>query len=330
MALDQSRIMEKNKFDLKSLTSQLIFRFGAITNLYLFGSRKWRTDSLRSDLDILVCHSKHIRPNDLRAFCLTHCPALDLFLVAGGKAISVANESYVEAETAEELISRLAAVHFWSRDTGFLEADITWEFTVASGIDFPLTALTSGTPESFNWSKELLKLFEFVESQGLPFKPFIGLSPVDAADMLVNVLRRFVLESRKLNTKGKGIAISFHNEYDLQNAFYLCVKPWIPNLAREEVTIKYDGQDKSADFNAFGSQVIIEMKHIRDANTKASVVKTLAWLSDFYKRHTNVQVLIFFILVDSGVALDDIKWESDYSYLANTPIVKTVILRNQK
>jgi hypothetical protein len=322
--------MEKNKFDLHDLSSQLTARFGAITELYLFGSRKWKTDSPRSDLDILVCHSKHIRPDDLRVFCLTHCPALDLFLVTGGKAISVANESYVEAETTEELISRLAAVHFWSRDTGFLDADITWDFTVASGIDFPLTALTSGTPESFNWSKELSKLFEFVESQGLPFQPFIGLSAIDAADVLVNVLRRFVLESQNLNTKGKGITISFNNEYDLQNAFYIGVKPWIPNLAREEVTIKYDGQDKSADFNAFGSQVVIEMKHVRDANTKASVVKTLAGLSDFYQRHTNVRILIFFILVDAGVDLDDSRWESDYSYLANTPIVRTVILRNPK
>ena len=320
--------MDETIYSLRSLTEKLADRFPSVTDLYLFGSRKWQTRSPRSDLDILVCHSKHIRPNDLRYFSLNNCPALDLFLVDGSKAISVANESYVEAGTFNELIMRLSAIRFWSRGKGFLNADIDWDFVVASGIDFPPTALGGGLPESFNWSKELGRLFEFLEGQKLPYKPFIGISADEVADFLIQVLRRLLPEIQRLNTKGKGVMVRFKTEYDLQNMFFLVVKPWLPGLAREEVTIRYDGQDKSADFNVLDSQVVIEMKHIRDANTKAAVAKTLSGLRDFYLRHPNVRVLIFFILVDPTVDLDDSRWETDFSYLANAPLVKTIILRN--
>lgn len=319
--------MLETVFSLRELTTKLVKRFAAVTDLYLFGSRRWRTGSRRSDLDILVCHSRHIRPDDFRSFCLTNCPALDLFLVDGAKAVSVANESYVEAGTFEELIKQLAAIPFWSGDKGFLEADVEWDFTVAWGIDFQFTALISGTPESFNWSKELSRLFEFVKGQGLPHRPFIGMTADEAADFLIEILRRLLLELQQLDTKGKGVEVRFRTEYDLQNVFFLGVKPWLPGLARREVTIRYDGQDKSADFNVFGSQVVIEMKHIRDPNTKAAVAKTLSGLRDFYARHPNVRVLLFFILVNADVELDDSRWEADYSYPLNTPAVKTIILR---
>lgn len=320
--------MKETTYSLRSLTEEPAARFQSITELYLFGSRKWRTGSPRSDLDILVCHSKHIRPSDLRYFALSNCPALDLFLVDGSKATSAANESCVEAGTFEELIARLGAIHFWSRGKGFLNADIDWDFPVASGIDFVPTALLGGLPESFNWSKELGRLFEFVEVQGLPYRPFIGTSACEVAEFLIQVFQRLLPETQQLNAKGKGIVVRFHTEYDLQNIFFLAVKPWLPCLAREEVTIRYDGQEKVADFNAFGNQVVIEMKHVRDANTKAAVAKTLSGLGDFYRRHPNVRVLIFFILVDPSVDLDDHRWETEYSYLANTPTVRTVILRN--
>ena len=120
------------------------------------------------------------------------------------------------------------------------------------------------------------------------------------------------------------------NEYDFQNLFWTVVKPWLPNLAREEVAITYDNQKKNADFNLFGNKIIIEMKHIKDAGTKAAVVKTLTGLKEFYKEHPNARVIIFAILVEESVEIDIRKWHKDFSYLQTEPKVITRVVVNHK
>jgi len=69
------------------------------------------------------------------------------------------------------------------------------------------------------------------------------------------------------------------------------------------------------------------LKHVKDANTKALVIKTLAGLSNFYSSHPNIRVLILAILVEKDVDLDDSKWESDFTFRTNQPEVWTRIFR---
>ncbi len=78
----------------------------------------------------------------------------------------------------------------------------------------------------------------------------------------------------------------------------------------------------------FSNQLIWELKHVKDANTKGAVVKTLAGLGNFYKTHPNVRVAIFAILVEKDLDLDDAKWESDFSFRENQPEVWTRLFRN--
>jgi hypothetical protein len=101
--------LEYGHYDLRELTQALTEAFPQIETLYLFGSRRYRTGSPRSDIDILVRLDKdsHIRPQELRAFSSDHCRALDLFVAEGGKAVSCANESHVRADSFPELVSRL-------------------------------------------------------------------------------------------------------------------------------------------------------------------------------------------------------------------------------
>jgi hypothetical protein len=70
----------KEEYDLRGLTSKLTKAFPQIEGLDLFGSRRYRTGSPRSDVDILVelQPEAHIRPQELRAFSAEHCRALDL------------------------------------------------------------------------------------------------------------------------------------------------------------------------------------------------------------------------------------------------------------
>jgi predicted nucleotidyltransferase len=56
----------KETYDLRELTGGLTKAFPEIEALYLFGSRRYRTGSLRSDVDILVelREASHIRPRN--------------------------------------------------------------------------------------------------------------------------------------------------------------------------------------------------------------------------------------------------------------------------
>ena len=80
----------KEAYDLRKLTGELTKAFPEIAALYLFGSRRYRTGSLRSDVDILVelRDASHVRPQELRAFSTEHCRALDLFVAEGGSVAS--------------------------------------------------------------------------------------------------------------------------------------------------------------------------------------------------------------------------------------------------
>jgi hypothetical protein len=105
------------------------------------------------------------------------------------------------------------------------------------------------------------------------------------------------------------------------------VKPWIGNIGREEVTIRYDDQDKVADFNLFDNQLIIEMKFIDSDQKKREVVKTLSGLADFYKRNGNIKVLLFLVYVKSGISVDGERWEVDYTSVTSTPRVVTWVMQ---
>lgn len=322
--------MPEESYDLRELSSELTAAFPDIQALYLFGSRRYRTGSPRSDVDVLVelVPDAHIRPQELRAFCTAHCRALDLFVASGGRAVSCANESKVQAASFPILVAQLEAVCFWTRANGLLSAaDIDWKFSVPFAIDFAPTLLITDEPVSSKWLRSLQAHLREVEAAGLPIKPYIGSTATDVADFLVGALRRLVAATGDLAPKGKGWRVRINTEYDFQNLFFLAFKPWLPGLGREELTIAYDGQNKSADFNLFANQVIVEMKHVHDPNTKASVVKTLSGLANFYDKHPNVRVLVFAVLVAKNVEIDAAKWESDFSYTERQPQVWTRIFR---
>jgi predicted nucleotidyltransferase len=59
-------VLTDELYDLRELKRALTEALPQIEGLYLFGSRRYRTDSPRSDVDILVRLGKdsHIRPQD--------------------------------------------------------------------------------------------------------------------------------------------------------------------------------------------------------------------------------------------------------------------------
>jgi len=133
---------KKIEYDLAVIAKDLAEMNANIQQLYLFGSRRFNTTSERSDVDILVKHTGYIRPGKVRAFVQQYCQALDLFLVETNRAVSVVNESFVEADNFDNLLQRLNATLFWERETGVVaDADIHWKFWVRKDIDYKMTAL---------------------------------------------------------------------------------------------------------------------------------------------------------------------------------------------
>lgn len=319
-------------FDLKELLESLFHEQHDLEEIYIFGSRAYGTGSLRSDCDLLVRPStgKNVKASDLREFALSNCEALDFFLVEGGTARSCSNDSYVFAASFEELIVRLDGVLLWRRQQGFTDFAFRtgggWTFSALKNSSFPMSTL----PDEYLSQQAWLAKIKAVEQSGLPVRPYLG-DTLDKAVLLIQeVARKMIFRSDQLPPKGQargGWTVNLQNEYDCQSLFYSVVKPWLPELAREEVTVSFDGQKKLSDFSLFRGKLIIEMKFISDAVSKASVGKTLAGLSEFYSRNANVGCLLVIVYVKSGtVGVDKGRWESEFTSIHTAPSVITIVI----
>ncbi len=317
--------------DLQAAISVLVGKFVTIDNVYIFGSRRYKTESTRSDIDLLLTTTNRIKHSDLRDHTLENCTALDLFLLDDNKAVSIANESYIDDENQSKLLKKLNAVKLYERGIGFTEE--IKDFAILqldSRVNHKLSTLPNLPHDAYE-IQALIKYFKAADRKGLPTKPYIGQNADEASEMVLLVIERIVSSCQNVTGHGqakKGWTNNLINEYDFQNLFWISTKPWLPGLGREEVELNYDGNNKVSDFNLFNNQIVIELKHIKDDNDKRNIVKTLGGLKDFYKQHPNIRVLIFGILVNKEVELDDMKWENDFSYLENDTKVKTKIVRN--
>ncbi|GEM_PF-899965 len=320
------------KYDLRELIKLLVLEQPEISEIYIFGSRAYGTLSPRSDCDMIIraAANSPIKAGDLREFSSANCPPLDLFLCTESRATSVANDSFVYDATFDALISKLDAQPLWCRNEGFADFAFrgsgNWSFEVSSHVDFVASALPDSLVGDMSWQYKLKK----VEALGLPSLPYIGDNLLKATTQIIEIARRMVMRPSALAPRGaakSGWTVNLASEYDCQNLFFTVVKPWLPGLGREEVAIHFDEQQKRSDFSLFEGKLVIEMKFIDGTGKKAEVVKTLDGLSRFYTRNANVGALVFIIYVKEGVELDDRRWEQDYSTVATTPTVTTVVVR---
>ena len=73
---------------------------------------------------------------------MTKCQALDIFVLAHGKATSVVNESYICGDNNSTILNQCNAVKLWSKGIGLeTEISIPWKQLYASHINFQKTSL---------------------------------------------------------------------------------------------------------------------------------------------------------------------------------------------
>lgn len=328
-----NKVRKSTEYNLNVLLQQLVAEQAGVEEIYLFGSRAYGTGSMRSDCDLLVRPKigKNVKSSDLRDFSITYCAALDFFLAEGGTARSCANDSYVYAESFEKLASRLDAVKLWSRTEGFCDFAFhesgSWSFKTAESANFAMTVL----PDEYLVEQAWLEKIRDVEKAGLPARPYLGDTLGKATTFIQEVTRRMVFQQNQLGQKGQaknGWTVNLQNEYDCQNLFYTVIKPWLPALGREEVAIYFDDQKKISDFSLFEGKLIIEMKFIDSAVSKAAVAKSLEGLGKFYSRNANVGILLIIIFVKSGkIDVDEARWEADFTHIHKAPSVITMVVK---
>jgi predicted nucleotidyltransferase len=319
------------KYNLKQLLAAVVDGQPGVDEVYLFGSRAYNTGSHRSDCDLLVRidPAKSTKMSSLREFSMMNCPALDFFVCGSSRAVSCSNDSFVYAATFEALVSKLDAVLLWTRKLGFTDflfSDTgSWVFETGLHVDFRMTVLPSGYLGDEVWTNKV----KSVETLGLPVRPYIGDTLQKAVAQISDVSRKMVFLAKDLCQRGSaksGWTVNLESEYDCQNLFFTVIKPWLPELSREEVAIVFDEQKKISDFSLFQGQLIIEMKFVDSQGKKAEVVKTLEGLQSFYKRNANVRCLLMIIFVKVGVDVDGPKWEAEFSFMTKLPSVITMVI----
>jgi nucleoside phosphorylase len=119
--------------------------FPGLQEVYIFGSRRFRTGSVRSDIDLLLVFEGSVALPVLGTAAYQIEPYVDVFISRGQSAVSAINGSIVTSSTSN-LIQDLAAEQIW-RAGEWVGPQEFEEHDVLSSADPIPTMLTSGVPQ---------------------------------------------------------------------------------------------------------------------------------------------------------------------------------------
>lgn len=317
---------QKHTLDLAKFCKTLTTAYPNVSAIHLFGSRRYGGGSLRSDIDLFVEVEGNIRPADLRSLVDEECPALDIFVLSRGIARSVVNETYVQGDTNAEVLVSRSAVCLWSEADGFTDDASLLEQSYLADIDYKMTALPNavvGAP--------IDALKARLQMESLPTDPILGETTEEVVNRLIETAKRIVTFTPRdfPNRAGDACALAIEptSEYDLQDLFWISVKPWVAGMAREAVEVRFDGQAKKSDFSFNASRVIFEMKFAKTTDDKREIAKTLDGLGRFYSENANVTHVVFIVYARLAAEIDPAAWQDRYQKPHTTPAVRLEIIR---
>lgn len=282
---------------LKKEISKLIKRFPQIKEIYLFGSRAYRTNSIRSDIDLLLYCSEPIALHEEPEIC---DKSVDLFDTTSFQhARSYSNNSMVSLrQPFTNIIAQLDAILLWSSESGFKNDNI---------IKYNRQIIIKNA----NFIKSVL---EYVPSNKNKNIPTIELGE-DIPRFLQLLAENITISIENIKqlktTKAKNIICSkliLNDEYDFQNFIFLVCKPWLHDLEKEPFVIKSNGIERRADFGLSDNKIIIEAKHIKDTNTKNKIIKEFEGIKKYYKENPAIVGILFLVLYDSYIDIDKAKF----------------------
>lgn len=298
----------KRVWDLKEIILKIVSKHTDIERIYLFGSRRYETNSLRSDIDLLVYTSKSIAHRLITDWLHDEYPPIDIFMTTDMRnATSIINGSAISCRNGyEELIEQLDAIILWDRKNGYDKEFTAWNQTTGKDVSFKMTiADFPNTPMDIN--TVMNNCCEALNKSGIDTY-FMGSTWLDIAKSVCNIVENAFNKPSKFSKKAKKFSfdsIEINDEYDFQNFIHFLLRPIVPRIEPENIAITIDGNTKNADFGISDNKIIIEAKHIKDNTSKSAVLKTIDGLYNFYKCNANVSALIFLILYEESVDLDE-------------------------
>lgn len=250
--------------------------------------------------------------------------AIDIFKTIDNKdAESAANGSAIHS--TENLVKELKAIQLWTKENGFSTEFNNWIQETREGVEFKQTV--AYIPYNLN---EAIKDFDnFIFENGFPHTN-LGIDWEIIDNRLSNKIEIAIDFLNGWNGKsGSFNKVELTNEKDFQNLTELIIKPWLPDTERENVVAKFDGQEKKIDFSIEYNRILIEAKHIKDANTQAKVVKEIEGIKKLYLSNSNVKLLLFWVLVEENHQLDYPLFEKSFTGRNDNTIVLTKLFRNK-
>lgn len=309
-------------WDLKEIIYSITSHHSEIDGIYLFGSRAYNTGSLRSDIDLLAKTNSPIPFPNINEWLHKEFPPVDLFIMYGSdNAISVINGSCLQRRTERSLVYQLDAIELWTSEHGFNENFQFWKQKSLSNFNFQMSIISGAQVESEEYRTK--KFINEIRNNGIDTY-FAGSSFSEISKSIIKIVETAMMIPKKYSKKADNFrfdTIKLKSEYDFQNFIHILLRPLFPTIEPENVTITIDGNDKKADFGIQKNKIIIEAKHIKDTSTKSSIIKTIESLSSFYASNPNVESLIFLILYEPNIDLDEVRLnaEFDKEYM-NIPI----------
>ncbi len=242
-------------------------------------------------------------------------PPVDIFKTSDMKlADSIINGSLIQSMNSE-LNEYINAKLLWNRKEGFNSSFDDWEQETDEEVDFKLSC--TGIYNKLDSQDVINQYIDFLEENKFPTFTVghtwyeIG---VNISSIISNTFNKPKEYSRKA-TKFSYDNIVIKNEYDFQNVISFLLRPLFPTTEfyPEEKICKIDGNYKIGDFGILGNKIVIEAKYIFDISSKATVIKTIKGLSDFYSYNPNVKVLVFLVLFDEKTDIDKLKLEGYFN-----------------
>lgn len=134
-------------WNLRDIINSLIEKYSEINQIFLFGSRAYRTESYRSDIDLLAICKEPIAIADINSWLHDEYPPVDLFLSTDSiTAYSVVNGSKIfyrsdNKKGFKDLIDQIDAISLWDLKDGFNNSFDLWEMRTLIGTEFIMSVI---------------------------------------------------------------------------------------------------------------------------------------------------------------------------------------------
>ena len=313
-------------WDLHEIVSAITGHHPEIIKMYLFGSRAYKTNSFRSDIDILaITDSIPISDVEVNSWLHEEYPPVDLFCSYDSQvARSVINGSCIHYRKDNDrgycnLSDQLDARLLWDKRNGFSSDFSDWIQQTLNGIDYKMSIIPSYPIPDF--SKTVDEALQSLEASGIKTY-FAGSTRIEISESIIRLIEIGLKKPVKFQNKANKFSydqLKIENEYDFQNFIQFILRPVFPDITPEPFMITIDGNKKYADFAVSSGRIVIEAKWLDTPNKKNSILKTIRGLSDFYTQNPNTTSLIFLVLYKKEVSLDKYALEQEFSFEKSTP-----------